>query len=144
MANVELTLILCSKVRGCEQCDILLLEVKDPTKLIPFGDGRQRFFVESKIQSIVEIGCSSFEYKVIYDDAILADILDPLLPCDIKTVCCDNCRSRFLRSLVHIPTLSGSTCELFLDEGEPDEQTVCLCDIIAEGSFDGVGYFTGT
>lgn len=136
MADITLVLVLKFRVKGCAPCDILFLEVNDPTKLIPFGDGRQRLFVESKIQSIVEVGCDSFEYTVTYDDTFLVDPQIPLLPCDIKTVCCENCRSRFLRNLVHIPALSINECTLFLDEGEPDEQSVCLCTAIAAGTFD--------
>lgn len=100
MANVTLVLVLCNRVAGCDPCDILLLEINNPTKLIMFPDGRQQTFVESKIQSIVALAGGQFEYTVTYDDAVLVDPMDPLLACDVETVCCENCRTRFLRNLL--------------------------------------------
>lgn len=111
MADVTLVLILPKRVKGCCPCDILFLEVEDPTKLVMFADGRQRLFLESKIQSIVELTPTSFEYTVVYDDVFLVDPGTPLLPCDIKTVCCENCRSRFLKSLVQTSVNTDDTID---------------------------------
>lgn len=90
-----------SEQLDCGVCDGALVWVQNPLKLAVnvgvIDPDNLKYLVQMHIKDVTCANSTSWYYTLEYDEAILADLEDPLLECDIKKVCCEGCFIEWLK-----------------------------------------------